>query len=108
MPLRSIWPSRTNYKGFSGTIKFSLENTQDKTEMLQKSGINQVECEGCDFVYIAQTLRCLKTRHPDKSNIARHVLSKTNDNQGHSILLDNLKLVKEVRKQNELETCICI
>jgi hypothetical protein len=41
--------------------------------------------------------------HPDKSNIARHVLSKINDNQGHSISLDNLKLVKEVCKQNELD-----
>jgi hypothetical protein len=36
-------------------------------------------------------------------NIARHVLSKINDNQGHSISLDNLKLVKKVRKQNELD-----
>jgi hypothetical protein len=41
--------------------------------------------------------------HPDKSNIARHILSKINDNQGRSISLDNLKLVKEVRKQNELD-----
>jgi hypothetical protein len=41
--------------------------------------------------------------HPDKSNIARLVLSKINDNQGHSISLDNLKFVKEVRKQNELD-----
>jgi hypothetical protein len=39
----------------------------------------------------------------DKSNIARHVLSKINSNQGHSISLDNLKLVKEIRKQNELD-----
>jgi hypothetical protein len=63
-----------------------------------------------------QTKRSLKTRfsehrlnnsirldHPDKSNIAQHVLSKINDNQGHSISLNNLKLVKEVRKQNELD-----
>jgi hypothetical protein len=62
-----------------------------------------------------QTKRSLKTRfgehrlnnsirldHPDKSNIARHVLSKINDNQGHSISLNNLKLVKEVRKQNSM------
>jgi hypothetical protein len=65
-------------------------------------------------VYIGQTKRSLKTRfgehhssirlyHPDKSNIARHVLIKINDNQKHSISLDNLKLVKEVRKQNELD-----
>jgi hypothetical protein len=40
--------------------------------------------------------------HPDKSNIARHVLSKINDNQGHSISVDNLKLV-DFQKQNELD-----
>jgi hypothetical protein len=95
-----------------GKLKDSLRNPKDRTEMLQKSGCFQVECEECDFVYIGQTKRSLKTRfgehhssirlnHPDKSNFARHVLSKINDNQGHSILLDNLKLVKEVRKQNE-------
>jgi hypothetical protein len=43
-------------------------------------------------------------KHPDKLNIARHVRSKINDNQGNSISLDNLKLVKEVRKKNELDT----
>jgi hypothetical protein len=65
-------------------------------------------------VYIGQTQRSLKTRfseqhssirmnHPDESNIARHVLSEINDNQGHSISLDNLKIVKEVRKQNKID-----
>jgi hypothetical protein len=60
------------------------------------------------------TKRSLKTRfgehrssirlnHPDKSNIARHVLSKINDNQGHIISLDNLKLMKEVRNRRKKE-----
>jgi hypothetical protein len=63
-----------------GKLKDSLGNPKDKTEMLQKSGIYQVECKGCDSVYIGQTKRSLKTRyehhsnirlnHPDKSNIA--------------------------------------
>jgi hypothetical protein len=35
-----------------GKLKDSLGNLKNKTEMLQKSGIYQVECEGCDFVYI--------------------------------------------------------
>jgi hypothetical protein len=61
-------------------LKDSQGNPKDKTEMLQKSGIYEVECEVCDFV-----------------------LSKINDNQGHSISLDNLKIVKEVRKQNKLD-----
>jgi hypothetical protein len=45
----------------------------------------------------------IRLNHPVKSNIALHVLSKINDNQGHSISLDNLKVVKEIRKQNELD-----
>jgi hypothetical protein len=74
MPSRSIGPSRTIYKEFSRTIKLilvysnkgklkdSLGNPKDKNEMLQKSAIYQVECEGCDSVYIGQTKRSLKTR----------------------------------------------
>jgi predicted GIY-YIG superfamily endonuclease len=84
-----------------GKFKDSLRNPEDKTEMLQKSEIYQVKCERCDSVYIGQTKRSIKTRfgehhssirlnHPDKSNIARHVLSKINNNQGHSISVDNL------------------
>jgi hypothetical protein len=61
-----------------GKLKDNLGNPKDKTQMLQKSGIYQVECEGCDSVYIGQTQSSLKTRfgeqhssirmnHPDKS-----------------------------------------
>jgi hypothetical protein len=35
-----------------GKLKDSLGNLKNKTEMLQKSEIYQVECEGCDSVYI--------------------------------------------------------
>jgi hypothetical protein len=45
----------------------------------------------------------IRLNHPDKLNIARHVLSMINDNHGNIISLDNLKLVKEVRKPNELD-----
>jgi hypothetical protein len=95
--------------------KCKLKNPKDKYEMLQKSRIYQVECEGCDSVYIGQTKRSLKTRfgehhssillnHPEKSSkIALHVLRKINDNQRHSISLDDLKLMKKVWKQNELD-----
>jgi hypothetical protein len=40
----------------SGKLKDSLLNPKEKTDMLQKSGIYQVECEGC------QTKRSLNTR----------------------------------------------
>jgi hypothetical protein len=92
-----------------GKLKDSLGNPKNKTEVLQKSGIYQAECGGCDSVYIGQTKLSLKIRfgehnssihlnHRDKTNIARHIFSKINDHQGHSISLDNLKLVK-----NELD-----
>jgi hypothetical protein len=89
-----------------GKLKASLGNPKDKTKILQNSGIYQVKCEGCNFVYIGHTKHSLKTlfdEYHHKSNIARHILSQINHNQGHSISLDNLKLVKEVRKQNELD-----
>jgi hypothetical protein len=35
-----------------GKLKDSLGNPKDKTEMLQKFGIYQVECQGCNSVYI--------------------------------------------------------
>jgi hypothetical protein len=111
MPSRSIRPSQRIFRNHQidlvysnkGKLKDSLGNPKDKTEILQKSGIYQVEC---DSVYIDQTIRLrfgehhssIRLNHSDKSNIARHVLSKINDNQGHSISLDKLKLVKEVRK----------
>jgi hypothetical protein len=33
-----------------GKLRDSLGNSEDKTKMLQKSGIYHVECEGCDSV----------------------------------------------------------
>jgi hypothetical protein len=95
-----------------GKLQDNHTKPKDKFEMLQKSRIYHVD--NLSSVYIGQTKRSLKTRfgehhssirlnHPDKSNIARHVRSKINDNQGHSLSLDNLKPVKEVRKQNELD-----
>jgi hypothetical protein len=43
-----------------GKLKDSLGNPKDKTNLLQKSGIYQVECDGCDSV--GQAKRSLKTR----------------------------------------------
>jgi Zn ribbon nucleic-acid-binding protein len=72
-----------------------LGNPKDKIDMMEKSEVYQVDCVACDSMYIDQTKRKLKTRfaehhssirlnhpRPDKSNIARHVLSRMN-NQGH-------------------------
>jgi hypothetical protein len=91
-----------------------LGNPKDKFGVLEKSGIYQVECTGCDAVYIGQTKRCLKTRfkehysrirlnHPEKSNIARYVLQKIKDSQDHTISLDQITLIKEVQKPSELD-----
>jgi hypothetical protein len=94
-------------------LKDILGNSKDKFGVREKSGVYQVECTSCDAVYIGQTKRCLKTRfkehyssirlnHPEKSNIARHVLQKINDSQDHTISLDQLILIIEVRKPSEL------
>jgi hypothetical protein len=91
-----------------------LDNPKDKFGVQEKFGVYQVECTGCNAVYIGQTKQCLKTRlkehyssirlnHPEKSNIARHVLQKINDSQDHIISLDQLTMIKEVRKPSELD-----
>jgi hypothetical protein len=61
MPSRSIWTNKLqsifrNHQidlvySNNGKLKDSLGNPKDKTKMLQKSGIYQVEREGCDSVY---------------------------------------------------------
>jgi hypothetical protein len=58
-----------------GKLKDSLENPKDKTEMLQKTRIYQVESEGCDCVYIGQTQRSLKTRLGEHHSRILHDMS---------------------------------
>jgi hypothetical protein len=46
----------------------------------------------------------IRLNHTDSSNVAKHVLDHINDRQStHSIHLDDVKLLKEVRKQNQLD-----
>jgi hypothetical protein len=95
-----------------GKLKDSLGNPKDKTKLLQKSGIYQVKCEGCDSVYIGQTKRSLTTRfgehhysirlnYPDILHDMTSARKTTTEDTAYRWII--LKLVKEVRKQNELD-----
>jgi hypothetical protein len=82
-------------------LKDYLNNTKDKIDKTNKSGIYQVSCTSCDLSYIGQTRRNIKTRfkehmahfkynRPEKSSIAQHMIET-----GHEITENNLKLLKE-------------
>jgi predicted GIY-YIG superfamily endonuclease len=99
----SFYPGMTNqlqrifYKHkiklvFSNKDKLSdgLGNSKDKIDILEKSGIYQIKCQGCDAVYIGQTRRNATTRfkkhfrnirynRPQLSSVANHILEHVNE-----------------------------
>jgi hypothetical protein len=98
-----------------GKLKDILGNPKDKIDPLDKSGIYQVNCDGCDAIYVGQTkrkvavrfdehFRSIRLNHPEKSNVAAHVLERINkDHNTHKITLDNVALIKEIRKPSQLD-----
>jgi len=89
-------------------LKNKLQNPKDPIKEEDKSGIYKINCDVCDGEYIGQTLRKLKTRfnehfshikfdREEKSAVAKHCL-----NSGHSIPLQNTKLIKSVSSTKEL------
>jgi hypothetical protein len=86
-----------------------LGNPKDKIDVLDKSGIYEINCGECDKKYIGQTRRSILTRfkehiaharylRPEKSSVAQHILDSD-----HHINKDNLKLVKAVSSNRELD-----
>jgi predicted GIY-YIG superfamily endonuclease len=70
-------------------IKELLGNPKDKTDHLDKAGIYEIQCQGCEASYIGQTKRTIRIRfkehhdhirlnHPESSNVAKHVLERMN------------------------------
>ena len=90
-------------------LKSLLGNPKDKTPTLEKSGIYEISCKGCDSVYIGQTVRKLETRFnehldairlykPEKSAVAKHMLVNK-----HSCSIDNLKLVSSISDTRRID-----
>lgn len=79
---------------------------KDKTDDVDKSGVYEVSCSGCDEVYIGQSRRKIKIRYREHKNlkaavptaVATHIMQ--ND---HRITKTNLRLVKWVKNANELD-----
>jgi hypothetical protein len=98
-----------------GKFSDSVGKPKDKIDILEKSGIYQIKCQGCDAVYIGQTrrnatarfkeyLRNIKYNRLELSSVANHVLEQVNEpNSNHTINFDKLFLLKEIRKTNQLE-----
>jgi hypothetical protein len=96
-----------------GKLSDSLGNPKDKIDILEKSGIYQIKCQGCDAVNIGRTrrnarfkehLRNIKYNRPELFRVANHVLEHVNEpNSNHTINLDNFSLLKEIRKPSQLD-----
>jgi hypothetical protein len=98
----------------SNKIKTIVGSTKDKTELLQKSGIYKITCQGCNHVYIGQTIRTIQKRfkehiskfkncHPDQSSVAKHLIDNCNSNLNHNITEDNLFLLQEVNDYKKMD-----
>lgn len=95
----------------SGTKLLDLIcSTKNKKPPLSKSGIYQYECDVCKRKYYGQTKRsiecrfkehlaCIRLNHPYRSAIAAHALVDEHRN----VNIENLKLLREVRKESSLD-----
>ena len=96
----------------SNKISNILGNTKDKIGSLAKPGIYKIVCGDCNKIYIGQTRREIQIRfkehcqhikynRPSKSAVASHAL---NSNPVHfNIRTEQLSLIKQVRKRNQLD-----
>lgn len=87
-----------------------LGSTKDKTPLLKKSGIYEIECKKCKRKYYGQTKRSIETRfndhksyirlnQPNKSAIASHVIFECEEN----INIENVKLLHQVNDDRRLD-----
>lgn len=100
-----------NYKivySSNNRIHNLLGNPKDKVETLEKSGIYEIKCSHCNRKYVGQTKRSIQIRFKEhlahfrcnrfeKSSVAEHILET-----GHSIKIDDLKLLQAVSSPREL------
>lgn len=87
-----------------------LGSTKDKTAMLKKSGIYEIECTKCNRKYYGQTKRNIETRmndhksyvrlnQPNKSAIASHIIFECQEN----VCMENVKLLEQVNDDKQLD-----
>lgn len=96
-------------------ISNMLTNTKDKIPEQQKSGIYKISCNECSAIYIGQTRRNIlqrfkehiahvKYNRPEKSAVAEHMI----ENNHLNITAGDLKLIKEIQNNNQLDAWECI
>ena len=88
-------------------VKNALGSIKDVPPDLHKSGIYRIQCETCGKYYFGMTVRKLFVRYNEheksakwkqKTAVGKHI-SSTN----HTVNIDSLKLVQEVRRPWNLE-----
>lgn len=100
-----IKPAHVNRSNLKSMFHADLK---DETSDEQKSGIYQIECNGCEKVYVGKTKRSIKTRgsehrrnamneEVEKSAVAKHFWE-----EGHDINFAP-KLIKGVQKVSQLD-----
>jgi hypothetical protein len=90
-------------------------NPNDECEQLEKSGIYEIKCDGCNAVYIVQTGRYVAVRFGKNFRHIRYNHPKlsavmSSNNSQHKISIDKVSFIKEMRKPNQLDAYegICI
>lgn len=85
------------------TIESYLNNSKDKSEMNNNSGIYRIKCKDCNAIYIGQTGRSLKIRINEHrkhitSNVFQHRL-----NMGHNIDYENTEILHKCCKGKKMD-----
>ena len=76
-----------------------LCNAKERSNYLQKSSVYRIDCSDCNAVYVGKTMRNLdirysehlsdyRNKHPDKSNLAKHLRE-----ENHTRNKSNIKLL---------------
>lgn len=80
-----------------------LNNSKDKTDESNNSGIYRINCKDCNAAYIGQTGRQLKTRiNEHKKNLTSNVYQHRL-NLGHNIDYENAKLLHKCSKGKRMD-----
>lgn len=77
-------------------------NNKSKINQNEQSGVYKIECTGCDGIYVGQTGRNIKIRYKEHMTKKTSAVYKHVKQSKHEIPFENIKLLKNVKKSNEM------
>lgn len=101
-----------------------LNNNKDKTDILKRSGVYQLECHTCNATYIGETGRNIQQRIKEhqmniNSNFGRHILTSSHNfepdtgvkllhkmNKGTKMMLYEAYEIDKFKTLNKHKTCL--